>query len=137
MHGEFGLTNIALVILVALVFGLGMTRLKQPPILGYIIAGLILGPSGLAFVESRDQVSTLAEMGVLLLLFVIGIELNLRTFKKVWLVTSLATLLQILICTGVTWGISFFLGWMSNSISLMLPNVSLTSTAFILYLGTL
>ena len=50
MHGEFSITNIALVILVALVFGLGMTRLKQPPILGYIIAGLILGPSGLAFV---------------------------------------------------------------------------------------
>jgi len=111
MHDEFSITNIALVILIALVFGLGMTRLKQPPILGYIIAGLILGPSGLAFVESRDQVSILAEMGVLLLLFVIGIELNLRTFKKVWLVTSLATIFQIFICTAVTWVISYFLGW--------------------------
>ncbi len=129
MHGEFSITNIALVILVALVFGLGMTRLKQPPILGYIIAGLILGPSGLAFVESRDQVSILAEMGVLLLLFVIGIELNLRTFKKVWLVTSLATLLQILICTGVTWGISFFLGW-SNGLAILLGFITaISSTA--------
>ena len=129
MHGEFSITNIALVILVALVFGLGMTRLKQPPILGYIIAGLILGPSGLAFVESRDQVSILAEMGVLLLLFVIGIELNLRTFKKVWLVTSLATLLQILICTGVTWSISFFLGW-SNGLALLLGFITaISSTA--------
>jgi CPA2 family monovalent cation:H+ antiporter-2 len=129
MHGEFSITNIALVILVALVFGLGMTRLKQPPILGYIIAGLILGPSGLAFVESRDQVSILAEMGVLLLLFVIGIELNLRTFKKVWLVTSLATLLQILICTAVTWSISFFLGW-SNGLAILLGFITaISSTA--------
>lgn len=111
MHGEIGLTNIALVILAALLFGLGMTRLKQPPILGYILAGIMLGPSGLAFVESRDQVSMLAEMGVLLLLFVIGSELNLRTFKKVWLITSLATIMQIVVCTAVTWTLSYFLGW--------------------------
>lgn len=129
MHGEFRLTNIALVILVALVFGLGMTRLKQPPILGYIIAGLILGPSGLSFVESRDQVSILAELGVLLLLFVIGIELNLRTFKKVWLVTTLATLLQILICTAVTWSVSYFFEW-SNGLPLLLGFITaISSTA--------
>ncbi|MCE2716454.1 MAG: cation:proton antiporter [Pseudomonadota bacterium] len=129
MHGEFGITNIALVILIALIFGLGMTRLKQPPILGYIIAGLILGPSGLAYVESRDQVSILAEMGVLLLLFVIGIELNLRTFKKVWLVTSLATLFQIVICTGVTWAISYFLGWGSGLPVLLGFITAISSTA--------
>lgn len=129
MHGEFDITNIALVILIALIFGLGMTRLKQPPILGYIIAGLILGPSGLSFVESRDQVSILAEMGVLLLLFVIGIELNLRTFKKVWLVTSLATLFQIIICTGVTWAISYFLGWGSGLPVLLGFITAISSTA--------
>lgn len=129
MHGEMGLTNAALVILVALLFGLGMTRLKQPPILGYIIAGIILGPSGLAFVESRDQVSVLAEMGVLLLLFVIGSELNLRTFKKVWLVTSLATLLQIAVCIAVTYTLSYFLGW-SNGLPLLLGFIiSISSTA--------
>lgn len=129
MHGELSITNIALVILIALVFGLGMTRLKQPPILGYIIAGLILGPSGLAFVESRDQVGILAEMGVLLLLFVIGIELNLRTFKKVWLVTSLATVFQILICTAVIWIVSYFLGW-SNGLPVLLGFITaISSTA--------
>ncbi len=129
MHDEFSITNIALVILIALVFGLGMTRLKQPPILGYIIAGLILGPSGLAFVESRDQVSILAEMGVLLLLFVIGIELNLRTFKKVWLVTSLATIFQIFICTAVTWVVSYFLGWGSGMPILLGFITAISSTA--------
>lgn len=129
MHGEISLTNIALVILVALLFGLGMTRLKQPPILGYILAGIILGPSGLAFVESRDQVSVLAEMGVLLLLFVIGSELNLRTFKKVWLVTSLATILQILISIAVTFTLSYFLGW-SNGLPLLLGFITaISSTA--------
>ena len=129
MHDEYGITNIALVILVALVFGLGMTRLKQPPILGYIIAGLILGPSGIACVENRDQVSILAEMGVLLLLFVIGIELNLRTFKKVWLVTSLATILQIFICTVVTYTISYFIGW-GNGLPLLLGFITaISSTA--------
>lgn len=130
MHDEYGITNIALVILVALVFGLGMTRLKQPPILGYIIAGLILGPSGIACVENRDQVSLLAEMGVLLLLFVIGIELNLRTFKKVWLVTSLATIMQIVICALVTYTISYFIGGWGNGLPLLLGFITaISSTA--------
>ncbi len=128
MHAD-SLTNIALVVLMALVFGLAMTRLKQPPILGYIFAGVLLGPSGLQFIESREPVEVLAEMGVLLLLFVIGIELNLRTFKRVWVVTSLATLFQIIICVVTTWLVSFYLGWSTGLAIMMGFIISVSSTA--------
>jgi len=47
MEYEIGLTKITLVIVAALMGGLGFARLKQPPILGYILAGILLGPSGL------------------------------------------------------------------------------------------
>ncbi|WP_245515164.1 cation:proton antiporter [Jiella endophytica] len=75
------LTVVAFVILVAVVAGLGLMRLKQPPLVGFILAGVLLGPSGAGLVSTSDEnVTMLAEMGVLLLLFFIGMELSLKAF---------------------------------------------------------
>lgn len=131
MHTETQLTEVTLVVVAALAGGLVFARLKQPPILGYILAGIFLGPSGLALVESREQVSLLAELGVLLLLFVVGMELNLRTFKKVWIITTLCTALQIATGLAITFGLSGLFGW-SLSMSLLFGFVfSLSSTAVV------
>ena len=67
-HGQH-LTEIAIVVSVALACGLFLGRLRQPAIVGYILAGVVLGPSVLGFVEDREQIGLLAELGVLLLLF--------------------------------------------------------------------
>ncbi|MBO0663632.1 cation:proton antiporter [Jiella sp. CQZ9-1] len=67
--------------LVAVLAGLGLMRLKQPPLVGFILAGVLLGPSGLGVVSTSDEnVTMLAEMGVLMLLFFIGMELSLKAF---------------------------------------------------------
>ena len=58
------LTGIAFVAVGALVCGIIVTRLRQPAVVGYIFAGVLLGPSGLAFVENRDRIVLLAELGV-------------------------------------------------------------------------
>jgi len=89
------LTAAAIVALAALACGVVMTRLRQPAILGYILAGVVLGPSGFQLVNNRDAISTLAEFGVLMLLFVIGIELELRRFIQGWKVAVVVTLIQI------------------------------------------
>jgi len=65
---------------VAVLLGLGLIRLKQPPLVGFILAGIVLGPTGLGLVTSSEDVNLLAEMGVLILLFFIGMELSLRAF---------------------------------------------------------
>lgn len=131
MHHDMRLIEITLVVVAALAGGLGFVRLKQPPILGYILAGIILGPSGFAYVESRDMVETMAELGVLLLLFVVGLELNLRTFKNAWIQTSLCTILQIGISLLVSFGLAPFFGW-SLGMSLLLGFVlALSSTAVV------
>lgn len=131
MHSEIHLTEITLVVVAALAGGLALVRLKQPPILGYILAGIILGPSGLGLIESREIVSTLAELGVLLLLFVVGMELNLRTFKKAWLVTTLCTGLQIASALALIFVLAPFFGW-SVGMSLLFGFVmSLSSTAVV------
>ncbi len=95
MHATFNLTEIALVVLAALGCGILLERIRQPAVLGYILAGVLLGPSLFALVESRENVAILAELGVLLLLFLIGLELSLQEFKKVWHISIICTLLQL------------------------------------------
>ena len=97
MHFSGSLTQIALVAVAALLGGMLLTRLKQPAILGYVCAGIILGPSGLRFVENREGITLLAELGILLLLFLIGLELDIQAFKRQWKVSLTAACLQILI----------------------------------------
>ena len=96
MH-SVSLTHIALVAVAALLGGIILTRLRQPAILGYVLAGVILGPSGLGFVQNREGISLLAELGILLLLFVIGLELDLHAFKKKWKTSLIIVGLQIFI----------------------------------------
>lgn len=89
------LTGLAIVALAALVCGMAMQRLRQPAVMGYILAGAILGPGGLALVENRELISLLAELGVLMLLFLIGMEISLRAVREVWRIALAATALQI------------------------------------------
>lgn len=79
-HHGFPLTEIAVVIVMAVLAGLGLMRLKQPPLVGFILAGVILGPTGFGVISNNENVTALAEMGVLVLLFFIGIELSLKAF---------------------------------------------------------
>ena len=102
------LTGIAIVALGALLFGYGMERLRQPAIVGYIVAGVALGPAGFGAVNARDGIEVLAEMGVLMLLFIIGMELSLRAFMQIWKIAVSTTLFQITASTAVTLGLSRF-----------------------------
>ena len=129
MPGYVELTGIAVVAVVALVCGILMSRLRQPAIVGYILAGVLLGPSGFALVENREQVTLLAELGVLLLLFLIGMELSLRAFARVWRVALLGAGLQILISVAVMLVLSTVLGWSLSLAVLLGFVVALSSTA--------
>ena len=89
------LVPLALVILIALSFGVIFTHLRQPAVIGYILAGIVLGPSGFSLVQNEKNITFLAELGVLLLLFVIGMELSLRSFRRIWRIALATVILQI------------------------------------------
>jgi len=131
MENASNITEIAIVVMVALTGGLVLARLKQPPILGYVLAGVLLGPSGMELVQSRESVTTLADLGILLLLFGLGMELNLRIFKKVWIVTTLCTILQTLFSFVICWGCSSIFGWSLGMSVLLGFVIALSSTAVI------
>lgn len=124
-----GLTEIALVALAAMGCGIFMERLRQPAIVGYILAGVLLGPSALALVTDRDQIDVLAEMGVLLLLYVVGMELSLRAFRSIWRLAVLTTLIQIGASTGVMFIFWKLFDWSIGLTVLLGFVVALSSTA--------
>ena len=111
MHFDPNLTAIAIVFSVALLCGLLLMRFKQPAIIGYIVAGVILGPSGFQIIEETEAAKTLAELGVLLLLFLIGMELSLRAFKTVYKLASLIVLVQVVFSILVTSIIGIAMSW--------------------------
>jgi CPA2 family monovalent cation:H+ antiporter-2 len=123
------LTGIAIVALGALVFGFVMERLRQPAIVGYIVAGVALGPAGFGLVNVRDGIEVLAEMGVLMLLFIIGMELSLRAFMRIWKIAVSTTLFQITASTAVTLGLSRLAGFSWELAVLLGFVVAMSSTA--------
>ncbi len=128
---EYGqsLTGLAIVVLAALICGAVMHRLKQPPVMGYIVAGAILGPSGAGVVENREFISLLAELGVLMLLFLIGMELSLRAVREVWRVALITTAVQILVGVLAMSALGAILDWPLPRTLLLGFVVALSSTA--------
>jgi len=126
------LTQIAVVILVAVALGLTLVRLRQPPIIGYIMAGIVLGPTGLGFVPHTDSITLLAELGVLLLLFLIGMELSLRAFVLVLRPAVITAALQIITSLAVTFAFGYFAGWKPQVSILLGFAIAVSSTALVI-----
>ena len=88
------LTGLAYVVLTALVCGMAFAHFRQPALVGYLLAGVLLGPTGFEVVQSKGMIASFAELGVLLLLFVIGMELSVRTLSYTWRIALPAVLMQ-------------------------------------------
>jgi len=123
------LTAIAGISLAALVCGIVLERLKQPAIVGYILAGVLLGPSVFAVIPERDTIDTIAELGVLMLLFLVGMELSLRSFRLLWRLAVFTTLFQILVSTSLMALLSIIFGWSLAYTVVLGFVVALSSTA--------
>lgn len=80
MHGVF--TELSLIIVITAGVSLVMKLLRQPLILGYILAGLLVGPSVLGLIHSGDMFEAFSTIGIALLLFIIGLGMNVRELKQ-------------------------------------------------------
>lgn len=128
-HFADKLTAIALVTTVALLCGLMLIRLRQPAIVGYILAGIVLGPTGLRMVENTETVQILAELGVIMLLFLIGMELNIRSFKSVMKTALSTAALQIIMAFAAFYAVGQIFNWAIERITVFAFATALSSTA--------
>ena len=125
--------DIAIILVAALVGGFLAQRLNQPLILGYIIAGILVGPytGGVTVTEIHD-IELLAEIGVALLLFALGLEFSLADLQRVRGIALLGTPLQLLLTIAIGYGIAQLLGRSSYEALWFGALIALSSTMVIL-----
>lgn len=107
-------------------------RFHLVPIVGFLIAGVVIGPHALGLVHNQELVDILAEIGIILLLFTIGIEFSLEKLNRIRNAIFVGGGLQVVITTGLVTGILFLfdVSWQSGIYTGCL--VALSSTAIIL-----
>ncbi|MGQ9867196.1 MAG: cation:proton antiporter [Pseudanabaenaceae cyanobacterium] len=135
MQEDFRLiVDLVTVLAAATLGGLLAARLRLPTILGYIVGGVVVGPGGLALIRELIQVETLAQLGVALLLFVLGVEFSIGELQKVRRIALGGGTLQIALTVVLATAIALGAGWVDR-----LPEgiflgavLSLSSTAVVL-----
>jgi Kef-type K+ transport system membrane component KefB len=90
--------DLALSILMAWLLGVGAQLIRQPLILAYLVAGFVLGPSGLAWVKSQESITVIAELGLIFMLFMIGLEIDLKKIVRAGTVIIATSTVQIVGC---------------------------------------
>jgi monovalent cation:H+ antiporter-2, CPA2 family len=114
--------------------GLLAALLKQPVLLGYLIAGILVGPTGLGLIKEVVQVETLAQFGVAFLLFALGVEFSFSELRKVKEISLGGGGLQIVLTITITALVSIATGWVTSPPQGVFLGaiLSLSSTAVVL-----
>ena len=125
------LVEIALAIFVA---GIVLRVLRQPHLVGYLLVGVLLGPFAFGVLEDSESIAHIGAIGVVLLLFFIGMEISPRDLAREWRVAIFGTVLQVLISLFAVLAIGEWLDWPISRSILLGFVVSLSSTAVVLKL---
>lgn len=114
------LRDLILTYAIALVFIVVLARLRVPAIVALMVAGAVAGPAGLAVVATQEQVQTLAEIGIVLLLFTVGLDFSMTEIQRIWKPVIAGGILQlggttaaVLAClgaAGMSWRTGAFIG---------------------------
>jgi len=95
----------------AFVLGMAARRLRLSPLVGYLIAGIVAGPFTPGFVGDQSLAPQLAEIGVILLMFGVGLHFSLKDLMAVKAIAIPGAIVQIAVATLLGWGLSALLGW--------------------------
>jgi Kef-type K+ transport system membrane component KefB len=129
------LVELAIMVGVGLLLSAIATKLKQPLIIGYIAAGIILGPSLLKIVSPNDAITSFAQLGIVVLLFTVGLSLSPKVFRQAGKASLITGIGQILLTAIIGFFISFSLGY--SIISSVYVAVALTFSSTIIVIKVL
>ncbi len=104
------LFDVGVIIFVSAILAYAARILKQPIIIAYVIAGVIIGPVGLGFITNVEEINLLSELGIVFLLFSVGLEIDFRKFKNVGFAAMAGGSVQVIITFLVGLGIASMFG---------------------------
>ncbi|MBI2026521.1 MAG: cation:proton antiporter [Deltaproteobacteria bacterium] len=104
------LQHLVFIIFISINIVFFLRRLRMPPLVGFLIAGALLGPYGFGLIKDPSEIKTIAEIGIILLLFSIGLEFPIHEFKRYSKLALWGGSLQIGLTIGITVLFSLFLG---------------------------
>lgn len=127
--------NLLLIIsLLIVVLGLILRRFNQPYIIAYILSGIILGPHVLGIVTDIEVAQHLGDIGLIILMFFIGMEISLPDFLKRWKVAFFGTGMQVIFSILIMLILGSFLDWSFNRMILLGFIISISSSAVVIKL---
>ncbi len=105
--------DLAIIMLVAGMMTVLCQRFKQPVILGYLLAGIIIGPytPPFTFIQDEDTIRTLAGLGIIFIMFSLGLEFNLRKLKKLGMAVAIIALVEIVLMTALGYAVGRAFAW--------------------------
>lgn len=134
MHHVVFLQDLAVVMIIAAVVTMLFRRLKQPVVLGYILAGVIIGPHTppYALIEDKHTIETLSELGVIFLMFALGLEFSLKKLTKVGATALLAASFEIVLMVWAGYQLGRAFGWGTMDSVFLGAILSISSTTIII-----
>lgn len=126
------LLKFVLISLAVVGVGFLLRLIKQPHVIIYIITGVVLGPSVTGVVEDTELVTSLGSLGLVLMLFFIGMEISLPKLVANWKFSVTGTLIQVIASVAAVWLIGYFLDWSLARIVTLGFVISMSSTAVVL-----
>lgn len=126
------LSTLAIGLVLAFAFGTLATRLRLPPIAGYLLAGVAAGPFTPGFVADPELSKELSEIGVILLMFGVGLHFSIKDLLAVRRIAIPGAIVQIAVATLMGMGVSHFLGWSLGSGLIFGLSLSVASTVVLL-----
>jgi len=127
-------TELTIIVAVATIIAFLMRLLRQPLIIGYILSGILVGPLVLDLIKSGEALLVFSEMGIALLLFIVGLNLTPRTIKRFGKVSIITGVGQVLFTATIGLGIARLLGFSYLSALYLGIALSFSSTIIILKL---
>lgn len=126
--------DLAIVMLIAGLMTILCHRFKQPVVLGYIVAGIIMGPYTPPFTYIQDEatIRTLATLGIIFIMFSLGLEFNLRKLGKIGLAATFAALAEIILMTAVGYALGQAFGWSFINSIFLGAMLAISSTTIII-----
>ena len=123
---------VSVLAILIIILGLILKRYQQPYIIGYILVGALLGEQGIDLIHDQQSIHNLGEIGIILLLFFIGMEISLPELIKQWKLAVIGTLLQVGISVLIVISIGHFLNWNMNRSIILGFVIALSSSAVII-----